>query len=99
MLPEDLDAYLRSEATHLVVHRDYVAERRHMHGVGPKAGPPTARRSGPSTEHLAHRARLRWGAPLYEDSLLSVWDLDDVRRRAARQVVSSAARGSSRESE
>jgi hypothetical protein len=77
-------AMLASPARYLVVHRDPLAEESMVVGgddsgnrFNPEEWVEFAQTAGRATRGL----RRRWGPPLYRDDRITVWDLDEVRRR------------------
>ena len=77
-------ALLASPARYLVVHRDPLGEESAIVGgddTGDRYHPEEWEEFARTAGRVTRSLRRRWGPPLHRDDRLSVWDLDEVRRR------------------
>jgi hypothetical protein len=75
---------LASPARYLVVHRDPLGEESHVVGgddTGNRYRPEEWDEFAQTAGRVTRGLRRRWGPPLYRDARITVWDLDQVRRR------------------
>ncbi len=87
-MPLDLDDFLASEARHVVVHKDLLAEERRFAADGRGWAEVASRRTDRQRSELnafaasmAEAMRAAWGPPSHEDEATLVWDLARARAR------------------
>jgi alpha-1,2-mannosyltransferase len=77
-------ALLASSARYLVVHRDPLGEESQVAGgddSGNRYRPEEWNEFAQTAGRVTRGLRRRWGPPLQRDDRITVWDLDEVRRR------------------
>ncbi|HZM00763.1 MAG TPA: glycosyltransferase family 39 protein [Planctomycetota bacterium] len=81
------DAMLASEARWVVIHRDLAAEELQLPDAQAARGRYAVRAAQEAERQRAWAAQMlrllpaRWGAPVFEDERIAVWDLEAVRAR------------------
>jgi hypothetical protein len=82
MCRADPQAFLESRARYVVVHLDLPKESKRLAGgLHMPFAPRETLALQEEAARMANRLRKEWGAPLFEDEAILVWDMNEVRAR------------------